>query len=76
MITSGIALAPISAVFTASPEHTTGLAVAALNELATPTPVASAASRAGSTNGLMLMGLVIVVIVLVPILLRRSMWTK
>lgn len=50
--------------------------IAALSLGSTPTPVAGAVSRAGSTDGIMVMGVVIVVIVLLPILLRRSTWTK
>jgi len=52
------------------------VARAAFYQAATPTPVPGALSRAGSTDGIMVMGVVVVVIVLVPILLRRSMWTK
>lgn len=49
---------------------------AVLYQAATPTPAGAAVSRAGSTDGIMIMGVVIVIIVLVPILFRRSMWTK
>lgn len=52
------------------------LRVATLYQAATPTPVAGAVSRAGSTGGIMVMGIIIVIIVLLPILIRRSMWTK
>jgi hypothetical protein len=52
------------------------LQVAALYQAATPTPVAGAVAPDGSTGGIMVMGIVIVIIVLVPILIRRSMWTK
>jgi len=51
-------------------------AAAAHIQAATPTPTLEVASRAGSTDGIMLMGLVIVVIVLLPILLRRSTWRR
>ncbi len=48
----------------------------AFYQAATPTPAAQAVSHAGSTNGIVWLGLVIVAIVLLPILLRRSLWTK
>jgi hypothetical protein len=51
------------------------LARAALYQGNTPTPVADAVSRAGSTDGIMVMGIVIVIIVLLPILIRRSLWS-
>ncbi len=49
---------------------------AALYQASTPTPIPEAVSQAGSTDGIMLMGVVIVLIVLLPILFRRSTWTK
>jgi len=68
--------ASVSAVSRPDLRFNSSAAVAALYQAATPTPAAGAVSRAGSTDGIMVMGVVIVVIVLVPILLRRSMWTK
>jgi hypothetical protein len=41
---------------------------------ATPTPTEAPASQAGSTDGIMLMGSVIVAIVLLPILTRKALW--
>jgi hypothetical protein len=49
---------------------------AALYQASTPTPIPEAVSQAGSTDGIMLMGVVIVLIVLLPTLLRRSTWKK
>jgi hypothetical protein len=48
----------------------------AFYQASTPTPIPEAVSRGGSTDAIMLMGVVIVIIVLLPILLRRGFWTK
>jgi hypothetical protein len=85
MVLTGIILALISAL--ASGANVSAISepdlrfypnvmMATLYQATTPTPVAGDVSRAGSTDGIMVMGVVIVIIVLVPILLRRSMWTK
>ncbi len=42
----------------------------------TPTPTPEGISHPGSTDGIMLMGIIIVIIVLLPIVLRRDTWTK
>ncbi len=42
----------------------------------TPTPTPEGISHPGSTDGIMLMGIIIVIIVLLPILFRRGTWTK
>jgi len=85
MVITGITLALISALVSNAsvsalpkpvPGFNSNFAVAALHQATTPTPVADTVSRAGSTDGIMIMGVVIVIIVLVPILLRRSTWTK
>ncbi len=49
------------------------IAVAPLQD-ATPTPTEAPASQAGSTDGIMWMSLVIMAIVLLPILTRKSLW--
>ena len=55
--------------------HGTSRAVAASpHQGATPTPGAAPRSDAGSTDGIMWMGVAIVVIVLLPVLTRRSLW--
>jgi hypothetical protein len=85
IIVAGVLLALISAI-------TSGTAVsagtqpdlqfnpymgwAAMVQASTPTPVVGAVSRAGSTDGIMLLGVIIVIIVLVPILINRNTWTK
>ncbi len=43
---------------------------------ATPTPDQQARSQPGSTDGIMIMSLAIVVIIAVPILLQRALWGK
>jgi hypothetical protein len=48
-------------------------ASAALQET-TPTPTQTPASEAGSTDGIMWMGVAIIVIILLPILTRRATW--
>lgn len=40
----------------------------------TPTPVA--VSHPGSTDGIMLMGFIIVLIIVLPIIFKRSTWTR
>jgi hypothetical protein len=50
------------------------LAAAALYQ--TPTPTPQPVSQVGSTDGIMLMSLVIAIIILLPIVLHKSTWTK
>jgi hypothetical protein len=42
----------------------------------TPTPDGQAASQPGSTDGLVIMGFAIALIVVLPILVQRSLWKK
>jgi hypothetical protein len=42
----------------------------------TPTPVPTPGSVPGSTDGIMWMGIVIVLIILIPLLLSRGTWPK
>ena len=85
MVLTGILLALLSALVTGASvsavsnpafRFNSNAPMAAFYQAATPTPAAGAVSRAGSTDGIMIMGVVIVIIVLIPILFRRSMWTK
>ncbi|MGA7192464.1 MAG: hypothetical protein WBW94_02460 [Anaerolineales bacterium] len=71
----GILLALTASSFAPFPDH--GLSRAAIANL-TPTPTASAytTSQAGSTDWITLMGVIIVLIVVIPVLFRRSTWTK
>lgn len=52
------------------------LKMAALYQAASPTPAVTTVSQVGSTDQIMLMGVVITVIVILPILFRRSTWTN
>jgi hypothetical protein len=51
------------------------LGAAALYAQVTPTPQAEDASEIGSTDGIVLMGIIIMLIVIVPILLQRKSWS-
>jgi hypothetical protein len=53
------------------------LAAARYLQTTSPTPIATEGiSRIGSTDGIVLMGIVIVLIVIMPIWLRRKTWAK
>lgn len=54
----------------------TDLRAAAVYQAASPTPTEQAVSVAGSTDGIILMGVIIVVIILLPLLVRKSTWKK
>ncbi len=49
---------------------------AAANQPATPTPAPEPVSQPGSTDGIMIMGLAIVLIIVLPILLQRGLWMR
>jgi len=80
----GLILAVLSAaVGTVSPNAGGNNLLAAAQNLQaaspTPTPTPTATediSRIGSTDGIVLMGIVIVLIIAIPILLRRKAWGK
>ena len=76
MAVSGILLALISAISSPGLFFKSGAGAAALYQAATPTPIPESVSRAGSTDGIFLMGVILVLIVLLPIVFRRSTWTK
>jgi hypothetical protein len=76
MFMSGIVFACTGAISSSLPYNKSVAAAAVLYQASTPTPLPGTGSQAGSTDGIMLMGVVIVIIVLLPILLRRSTWTK
>jgi hypothetical protein len=76
LIGMGGVLAFGSAAFDAGLRLNSSLGAAALSQAATPTPTAQAVSHAGSTDGIVWLGFVIVAILLLPILLRRDIWTK
>jgi hypothetical protein len=75
LIGVGLLLALTASSFTPFPAH--GLSSIAIANL-TPTTIASAesTSQAGSTDGITLMGVIIVLIVVLPVLFRRSTWKK
>jgi hypothetical protein len=75
MIGAGLLLALTASSFTPFPAH--GLSGTATANL-TPTTIASvdSTSQAGSTDGITLMGVIIVLIVVLPVLFRRSTWKK
>jgi hypothetical protein len=76
----GLIMAVLSAaVGTVSPDMggNNPLASAQSLQITSPTPtVTGDTSRVGSTDGIVLMGIVIVVIVIMPIWLRRKTWAK
>ena len=52
------------------------LGAAAFYAQATDTPPIEGESEIGSTDGIVLMGVIIVLIVMVPILIRRKSWSE
>ena len=72
----GLLLAVTSAVVSQPVLPASESAAAALSIQATATSTLEAASEVGSTDGIMLLSILIVVIVVVPILLRRLSWAK
>ncbi|HEX2696562.1 MAG TPA: hypothetical protein VHM28_02565 [Anaerolineales bacterium] len=49
---------------------------AAAQQVASPIPTEQAVSRVGSTDGIMVMGILITAITLLPMLLTKSTWKK
>jgi hypothetical protein len=60
--------------FASTPQANEKLGSAAFFFQATPTPEVQDKSEVGSTDGIVLMGVVIVMIIVVPIMLRRKTW--
>ncbi len=78
-IAIGLLLALISAaltVYSASPAIQGGLAAAAFFLGPTKTPQPKDLSEIGSTDGIVVMGFVIALIIIVPILLQRKSWME
>ena len=73
-----LALAAMSAAATRVILPSTGdnLSAAAFFFQTTPTPEQVDRSEVGSTDGIVVMGFVIAVIVILPILLRREAWSQ
>ena len=74
----GIVLALFSAALTysAPPVIQGNLGTAALFVQPTRTPQPQDLSEIGSTDGIIIMGLVIALIIIIPILLRRKAWIE
>lgn len=73
-----LALALTSAALTQAiiPDDNATLSAAAFFLQTTPTPEKADQSEVGSTDGIVVMGFLIVAIVTVPILLRRKAWSQ
>jgi hypothetical protein len=69
----GLAFAFIGASFD-SIGSSADLGAAALSQTITPTPTLEPVSQVGSTDQILLMGFLIVVIALLPVIFRRSTW--
>jgi predicted membrane protein len=75
----GLLLALLSAALTAysaSPAMPGSLSAAAFFLQPTKTPQPKDLSQVGSTDGLILMGFIIALIIIVPILLQRKSWME
>jgi hypothetical protein len=74
----GLILALFSAALTYSvpPSTTSNTGSAALFLQVTATPEAEDLSVIGSTDGIIVMGFVIALIIIIPILLRRKFWME
>jgi hypothetical protein len=77
-----IGLVPVLALFSAALTYSTppfiqgNSATAALFLQPTPTPEPQGVSEIGSTDGIIVMGVVIALIIIIPILLRRKSWME
>ncbi len=76
LIGIGLLLALVSAALSQPDQMGTNASAAALAARATATPPAQAVSEIGSTDGIMLMSVIIVLIIVAPILWRRNTWNK
>ena len=74
----GLVLALFSAALTysAPPAGQGNLAAAALVLQPTTTPQPKDVSEIGSTDGIIVMGLIIALIIIIPILLQRKSWME
>ena len=74
----GLVLALFSAALTysAPPARQGNLAAAALLLQSTRTPQPQDLSEIGSTDGIVVMGIIIVLIIIIPILLQRKSWME
>jgi len=74
VISLALALAIAALTYTVQPAEYGKLSAAAFFLQTTPTPEQVDRSEVGSTDGIAVMGFVIVAIVVLPILLRRKAW--
>jgi hypothetical protein len=74
--TTGAAQAEVGAVASPAARVELGRPASGGHQQLTPTPTPESVSHPGSTDGIMVMGIAIVVIILVPILFQRSVWKK
>lgn len=74
LLVIGLLLAGLVALLGSAPANQTGAAALRLGLTATPAP--QPVSEAGSTDWIVLMGVVIVLIVILPIIFRRRTWAR
>ena len=74
LILLGLVLVALGALIASTPHLQAGAAPAGPG--ATPTPAPQPVSVAGSTDWIVLMGVIIVLIVILPIIFRRRTWAK
>jgi hypothetical protein len=70
----GLLLASLGALFASGSDPQLGAAALRLDLTATPAP--HPVSEAGSTDWIVLMGVIIVLIVILPIIFRRRTWAR
>ena len=76
LVSLSLALISAAATYRILPNAGDHLSSAAFFFQTTPTPEAVDRSEVGSTDGIVVMGFVIVAIVILPILLRRKAWSQ
>ena len=76
LIGIGLLLAIASAALSQPVFKDSSLSASALASQATATAPIADASKIGSTDGIVLLSVIIVLIVIVPILVRRSTWSR
>lgn len=78
VVTLSLALALTSAALTniILPDAGSHISAAAFFLQITPTPTQVDQSQVGSTDGIVVMGFLLVAIVLLPILIRRKAWSQ
>ena len=72
----GIVLAVLAAALSSPIPENKNPGAAALYIQATPTPLNEDGSEIGSTDGIVLMGAIIVLLIVLPVLLQRKTWSS